>query len=125
MAGITQVLSTAEGFPKPPGDQPWSVVDIAGPSSYTQLTPANPIVTGGQQISGATLGLNTSVVFCCALGSDDGTYIVNVFLKAFNPGQPSYTGVVLQWITAATGAEVAGAVNLSARTVRLLAIGRN
>ena len=130
MAGITQILSQSENFPKVPGDQPWSVVDIAGPASYVQLVPAAPIVTGGQQIDKTVLGLATNVVFAAVLGSDDGTYYANVFLKPFIPGQPTGSGavaggIVLQWITAATGAEVSAGVVLSARTLRVLAIGRN
>jgi hypothetical protein len=123
MAGITQVLSQSENFPKVPGDQPWSVVDVAGPSSYTAITPADPIVTGGQQLAQSVFGLNTNIVFACSMGSDNGQYTVNVYHKTFVPGQPTTGGLVLQWIVAATGAEASG--DLSARTVRLLVIGRN
>lgn len=123
MAGITQVL-TQESFPCPPGNCPWSVIDIAGPSSYTAITPGSP-PTGGQAISCSTLGLPASVIWAStSMGSDDGTYKAIPMLSPFNAGAGSRTGIILQWIVAATGAEVAGATNLSSRTVRILAIGR-
>ena len=123
MAGITQVLSQSENFPKVPGDQPWTVWDHAGPSSYTQVTPGSP-PTGGQVISCAKMGLPTNVVWAQSMGSDDGQYDIVCMLSPFNPGMPSATGLILKWVNAATGAEVAGATDLSGRTVRLMGIGR-
>ena len=118
-----QGVLTNEQFPCPPGNLPWTVVDIVGPASYTQVTPGSP-PTGGQAISISALGLPVSVIWAQAMGSDDGTYDAVCLLSPFNPLSGSRTGLILKWTNAATGAEVSGAVDLSARTVRIMAIGR-
>lgn len=115
---------TQESFPCPPGNIPWSMLDIKGPTSYTQVSNASPTPTGGQAVSIAQLGLSVSVIWACATGSDDGQYTAHCLLSPYNDLQGSLVGIVLKWIVTATGAEVAGATNLSSRTVRILAIGR-
>lgn len=114
---------TNEQFPCPPGNLPWTVADIAGPASYTQVTNATP-PTGGQAVGIAALGLPVSVIWAQAMGSDDGQFDIVVLLSPFNPLAGSGIGLILKWIVSATGAEVAATTNLSARTVRILAIGR-
>jgi hypothetical protein len=114
---------TNEQFPCPPGNLPWTMADIVGPASYTQVTNGTP-PTGGQAVSIAALGLPVSVIWGQCIASDDGQYSAEVILSPFNSLAGSQTGLILKWIVTATGAEVAGAVNLSARTVRVLAIGR-
>lgn len=114
---------TNEQFPCPPGNLPWSVADIVGPASYTQVTNGSP-PTGGQAVSIGALGFGVSVIWAQTIGSDDGQYDAVVLLSPFNSLQGSQTGVILKWIVAATGAEVSGGVNLSARTIRIMAMGR-
>lgn len=108
------------------GDRPYSIIDWAGPASYTAVTngaaPAQP--TGGQAITPQAFGLVAGLegIFCVG-GSTTGTYVVQAFQATnYNKGYPNPTWI-LRWIVAATGAEVAGAVNLSAESVRLIAFG--
>ncbi len=114
---------TNEQFPCVPGNLPWTVADIVGPASYTQVSNGSP-PTGGQAVSISALGLPVSVIWAQTMGSDDGQYDCIVLLSPFNSLAGSLTGLILKWVTAATGAEVGGGVNLSARTVRVMAIGR-
>lgn len=109
------------GYPKVPGDAPWSVVDVEGPASYAQIV-TGAIATGGQLLTAGDFGLQ-SFDWVGAMGSDNGQYSVVAFPAPFNAGAPM-ASVRLQWNIAATGAQAAAAANLSARTVRLLAIGR-
>jgi len=71
------------------------------------------------------MGLPVSVIFATtSMVSDNGQYRAVPILSPFNAGAGSLTGIILQWIVAATGAEVTAATDLSSRTVRILAIGR-
>lgn len=108
-------------YPKVPGDSLWSIVDMTGPASYTQVTTGTP-ATGGQAVTAADFGMQ-SLDWIGAIGSDNGQYAVTVIPAPFNVGAP-FNSALLQWSLAATGAQAAAAANLSARTVRLLAIGR-
>lgn len=114
---------THEQFPCPPGNLPWTVADIAGPAAYVQVVTGTP-PTGGQAVGIAALGLSVSVITAYALGSDDGTYRIDVLMNPFVPKRGSTTGIILRWIVISTGLEVAANVNLSARTVRVHAVGR-
>lgn len=118
-----QGVLTNEQFPCVPGNLPWTVADIVGPTSYTQVVNGTP-PTGGQAVSLSALGLPVSVIWAQTTGSDDGQYDCVVLMSPFNSLAGSLTGIILKWIVAATGAEVGAAVNLSARTVRVMAIGR-
>ena len=122
----TQGVLTNEQFPCPPGNLPWTVADIKGPASYTQITggAAGVAPTGGQAVSKEALGLPCSVIWAKSMGSESGLYFVVCYLSPFNSLSGSQTGLILQWITAATGAEVAGATDLSTHTVRIMALGR-
>lgn len=117
--------------PSPPGDEPWTIIDIDGPTSYTVITTATP-PTGGQTILASDIGM-TQIDAAEVMGSDNGAYTGQVYIigglgdprsgATPNFSQPG-TKMLLQWITAATGAEVTGTTNLSARRLRLLVIGR-
>ncbi len=105
------------------GDRPYAIIDFAGPASYTQVTTGSP-PTGGQAITPADFGLVAPIEGIIPVsGSDDGQYeVVAIQLTSSNQGLGNATWALL-WQIAHTGAEVTGAVNLSARTVRLIAFG--
>lgn len=104
-------------YPKPPGDQPWSVVDIQGSASYDSIINAN----GGQRVTAAQCGLE-SIDWAMVMGVGVSTMLrVIVSLAGFNKGSPA-SGLILQWMT--TSGEVPQGSNLSTLRVRLLAIGQ-
>ena len=110
------------------GDRPYTLVEVAGPASYTQVVngtaPAAP--TGGQALTGISLQLGPGTTpegIIPVGGSTSGTYVVQAFQTgAYAQGAGNQTWA-LRWIVAATGAEVAAAVNLSGEVVRLLCFG--
>lgn len=112
------------------GDRKVVLTQHTGPTSYTQITPgtAPAAPTGGDAISANSCGLKfiEAVAVC---GDSSGKYIGAAFQppvsKTGNPsGQgAAATSVPLQWIVSATGAEVAGAVNLSTFQLQLIVIG--
>lgn len=120
--------------PVPPGNIPWTIIDIDGPSSYTAISTGSP-PTNGQTIKASDIGM-LQIWAAEVMGSDNGQYTGQVYLNtgAGGVGNPrsgatpnlsqSATQMQLQWITAATGAEVGGATNLSSRHLRLLVIGQ-
>jgi hypothetical protein len=117
--------------PVPPGHLPWTIVDVDGPASYSAISAATP-PTGGQVLKAADLGFQ-QIWWAQCVGSDNGQYdgVVYVVGGLGNPRSGATPNVSqagsqinLQWITAATGAEVGGATNLSARRLRLLVIGQ-
>jgi hypothetical protein len=108
-------------YPKVPGDGLWSIVDVTGLASYAVIVIGTP-PTGGQLVTPADCGLQ-SIDWIQSMGSDNGQYDVTCYPAPFTLGNP-FAGVRLQWLTAATGAEAIAATNLSARSVRLLVIGR-
>jgi hypothetical protein len=105
------------------GDRPYSPIDWQGPTSYTQVTTGTP-PTGGQAITPSAFGLTAGLEGIFMVGaSTSGTYgVVAMQATAYNKGQPNPTWILL-WYVLHTGAEVAGAVNLSAETVRLIGFG--
>ena len=110
------------------GDRPYTLTEWAGPASYVQVVngvaPAAP--TGGQAITGINLQLGPGTTpegIICVGGSTSGTYIVEAFQATAYAQGAGNQNWILRWIVAATGAEVAAAVNLSGETVRLLAFG--
>lgn len=109
-------------YPKVPGDGPWSVVDVAGPTSYVQMAQGTP-PTGGQILTAAGFGLQ-SLDWVAVIGpSDNYQYSVQVVPLPLLPGSP-FEAMAVAWSVTATGAQVANGINLSARTVRMLGIGR-
>jgi hypothetical protein len=112
-----------EQYPQVPGSKLEVLTMVDGPSSYTQITPGTP-PTGGQTLNAKDVGLGT-IDFVFPGTSDNGTYIVypiwTTQSAGVKPGQA--TSVQLMWITAATGAQVSGATNLSGRSVKLFIRG--
>lgn len=108
------------------GDRPYAPIDWAGPASYTQIVPgvAPAPPTGGQAIAPAAFGLTAGVEGIFMVGASiSGTYRVVAYQTTmYNKGYGNVTWA-LQWITSATGAEVAALTNLSAEFVRLIAFG--
>lgn len=110
---MSEVISS---FPQGFGNRPVSMLKHAGPASYARLVVGTP-PTGGDVIAAPAFGLKfINGCFCDGI-SDDGQYGVAV------SNNPNLLQVELRWFVLSTGTEVANAVNLSARTVRLFAIG--
>lgn len=117
---------TLDGFPVSWGANLASVNGIAGPTSYTQLSAgtAPAVATGGHRIYPRDFGLKY-FDFVTANLTDTGVNRVECI-----PGEQSAIGpkgtaawYTLRYVVVATGAQVAGAVNLSTEIVRVLAIG--
>jgi hypothetical protein len=115
-----------DGYPASTGYQMQSVAGIQGPASYTQITPgtAPAVATGGQTIYPNEFGLKYFDYVSAGL-SDTGINRVECI-----PGAPSNAGpsgacasYTLRWVVVATGAQVAGAVDLSSEYVRVRALG--
>lgn len=108
------------------GDRPYTIIDFAGPASYAAITPgvAPAAPTGGQPIGPSNFGMGSNIEGIFMVGcSTTGTYGVEaVQLTSYNQGSGNTTWALL-WYVLATGAQVAGAVNLSAETVRLIGFG--
>lgn len=113
MAGII------DGYPQPSGARMESVIYKTGPSSYTVVTTGSP-PTGGQALSATEFGLKYLDHVEATL-SDNGQYFVYWTPKV--TGKVPVSAGILMWVTAATGAEVVGTTDLSARQVRLRAVG--
>jgi len=105
------------------GDRPYALIDLAGPASYTQITPGSP-PTGGQALAPANFGLSAGLEGIVMVGcSSSGTYgVVAMQTTSYNQGANNTTWALL-WYVLATGAQVAGATNLSGEVVRLLGFG--
>lgn len=108
-----------DGYPQPSGVRMESVIYKAGPSSYTQVVTGSP-PTGGQAVNASEFGLKYLDHVEATL-SDDGQYFVYFTPKV--TGKAPVSAGILMWVVAAGGAEVAAVANLSARQVRLRAIG--
>ena len=119
MATATTNILLRYNYPKVPGDQPWSITDIHGPTSYTTVTSGTP-PSGGQRITAADFGMG-SFDFVVAMASNNGAMSVTVIPEGFALGG-SFEAVLLKWMTAS--GEVATGTNISSSTVRLMAIGR-
>lgn len=121
----TQILLRMS-YPKVPGDTPWSVADVTGPTSYVQITPGTPgppvtPPSGGQSVFPSDFGLQ-SFHIVLAQGSNDGNYAV-VLIPVPLEGDDSFNQALLMWIDLSTGQQVAAGVDLSKSSVRLLALG--
>jgi|SRR5215471_13002155 len=131
---MATALLTRFSYPKVPGDQPESILDVTGPASYTPVTPGTPgppitPATGGQRITAADFGLQ-SLEFVVSLGSTDGQYSVIVVPETTepppNPPLPTqlpdgtFSAVLLAWMQLG-GAQASG--DLSQSAVRLFARG--
>lgn len=119
-AGSATVLSRYS-YPKSPGDERWSVIDVVGPSSYTVVTAGTP-PTGGQVVTASAFGLmSLDCVF--EIAGATGVNGVRVLANPYTFGD-SMPAVTLLWIVLATGAQATAAANLSTQAVRLMAVGR-
>jgi hypothetical protein len=116
------VVRLQDAIALPVANRKFSMCEVGGPASYTQVTagvpPAGP--TGGQIIPATAFGLKFIDVILNGL-DESGKYEV-AGTSGNKPG--GATSVTLMWILAATGAQEAGATNLSTFKVALLAIGR-
>lgn len=108
-------------YPAPPGNKRWVICDIDGPTAYTAITLGTP-PTGGQTVRASDIGLQ-NIEWAQVSGSDNGQYDGTCYIVGGlgNPAKTAGTQMQLQWILAATGAEASG--NLSARSLRIVAIG--
>lgn len=94
--------------PSPIGELFMSAADIKGP---------NPYAAGGVAISPQNFGLQSfKAVFGAAAQSG------NYYAIGRSIAGPGASSIKLQWFVVATGAE-AGAIDLSAETVRIVALG--
>lgn len=113
------------GFPDSWGGSKVSIFPVTGPASYTQYTAPT---TGGQDVPvGPTAGIKFAD-FAIGSVSTDGLHRAEVVqIEPSSVGGITVPGtrLVLKWYVVATGSEVAGAVNLSTKTVFIWAVGRN
>lgn len=100
---------TIKGFPDTWGEHNVPLVDHKGPSSYA---------SGGEVITAPFLGPRIYAFIVGGL-TYSGTYRVDAIYGSTG----LRSSVNLKWTVASTGQEVAGGVNLSGETVRLLVIG--
>lgn len=112
-------------YPKQPGDQPWSILDLNGPTSYVTFVPTATPPTGGQLVSVADFGLQAAdIVLAMSFMPNN----LGGFYAAIFPVNPSINGDFSQfrvgWYNLATFVQPAPGANLSTAVVRLLAIGR-
>lgn len=118
------MLRPKEGYPDSFGAKRASVFPVAGPASYAQYTAPT---TGGQdvQVSGPS-GLKM-VDYCLGGITVSGLYrveVVQIEASTLNGVPVAGSQIVLKWSVVATGAQVAGAVNLSAEIVYLFGFGQ-
>lgn len=98
--------------PSPLGENFFTARDVNGPASYVAGT--------GQSVASAFFGLPSGIRFASSMGvTSDGANLVEITTPA---GSANKT-IVLRWYVATTGAEVGNGVNLSAKKIRILAIG--
>ena len=96
-----------------------SVFEFTGPASYVAMVNGTP-PTGGQSLGAVGFGMKFIEWMEAGL-SNNGQFTVEITYA----GPTGATATVLaRWIVSATGAEVAGATNLSTFRIRALVIGR-
>lgn len=137
---MATALLTRFGYPKVPGDQPESIIDVSGPKSYVDVYWGTPLSSrglgignGGQDIAAQDFGLQ-SLDFVTAMASTDGKYFVlvvpNLIQPLPNPPLPTqlpdgtFSKVTLIWMDVAANQQVGSGTDLSTSTVRLFARGR-
>lgn len=120
-----------DGYPQPMGNKKISVFYHKGPNPYVPVVVATPVTTG-DPVTDTEAGMRYIETIFGGI-SDNGQYRVEAIPSGGNPSQAQGAGTGgtvgapqrtwrLRWEVLSTGAE-AGAVDLSARTVRLTAIG--
>jgi len=99
------------------GTKPVVIAEVAGPTSYA---------TGGQTINAADFGLAGIDYADAGMVSYSGTYYGRIIPQPASAPpsnqNPNMTKIKLQWIVAATNAEVANTTNLSGEILRFLII---
>ena len=124
---MTEIL-TRFGYPKSPGDTPWSIIDVTGPQSYVQVTPGDPgppVIPpiGGEHLFPSDFALQ-SIHIALAMASNDAKFSVNIIGVPASPqGDGTFTVLMLMWMEIDTGEEAATGQDLSQSVVRILAIG--
>lgn len=113
------MADTLPGYPQAEGSKLGSVIEKAGPASYTAVTPGAP-PTGGQVLEAKEFGLKYLESVTAGL-SADGAY--TAFFTPTIANKNGVTAGILLWMTAATGVEVVAQVALDTIKVRLRAIG--
>jgi len=118
-------MTAREGFPDSWGSHRATVIETVGPASYTQYTAPT---TGGQDVNVLPQGGVKTVDWAAGSVSADGLHRAEVVQIEASPvlGQTlANSRLVLKWYVVATGAEVAGGVDLSAagKKVRILVVG--
>lgn len=111
------------GYPDAWGNKRVSVFPVTGPASYTQYTAPS---TGGQDVRVLPAAGVKGVDFAIGAVSTDGLHraeVVQIEAASYNGVTVPRMQLVLKWYVVATGAEVAGAVDLSTTTVYLFVIG--
>lgn len=109
------------GYPQPVGVKTEMVFDHDGPASYNNTGTA---LTSGETINASDLGYGgVDFAEVDSLSSDGLNYCYVMILNQSTSGPsgnatPSF---VVRWFVVATGAEVANAVNLSAKSIRVRA----
>jgi hypothetical protein len=114
-------LTQLPQFPCPPGNKNHSIGAFTGPASYTQITTGSP-PTGGLQVTAAQMGM-TSIEFMECSVDGTGTYKALVIFPNNFTLTRDVPYVIVMFVVAATGAQVAGAVDLSGFTFRYHAHG--
>lgn len=113
-----------EGYPDSFGAKRASIFPVNGPASYTQYTAPS---TGGQDVVVSGPSGMKMVDFVQGAVTTDGVHraeVVQYEAATVNGVPVANAQIVLKWYVVATGAEVAGAVDLSTKTVYLLAFGQ-
>lgn len=118
-------MAARKGFPDAWGSKRVTVIETVGPSSYSQYTAPS---TGGQDVQVLPAGGVKNIDFAVAGASRDGVHraeVVQIEASNVNGVSLGETQLILKWYVIASGAEVAGAVDLSAaaKTVRILVVG--
>lgn len=111
------------GYPAAWGNKRVTLVPVTGPSSYTQYTAPS---TGGQTVQVGPVGGVKVVDFAIGAVTTDGLHraeVVQIEASSVNGITVPRTRLRLKWYVVATGAEVAGAVNLSAKSVEIFVAG--
>lgn len=116
---MSATLYQLNSYPKQPGDQPWSIIDLRGPAAYQIFVPGTG---GGQTITAADFGLQ-SLDFVEIQASNTGAYHVEVVPNNFTVNGPFSSAQVI-WLNVNSAGQAPAMANLTAQVVRLLAIGR-
>jgi hypothetical protein len=111
-----QATKVADGINLGIANRIGNMFTITGPTSYTHVTTGSP-PSNGQTVTAQQLGLKAidGVIMLAA----DTTGVNGVEYIPLTP-----TSGILLWFVCHTGAEVSDATNLSAISVKILALGR-